>query len=370
MQKQYGLIGCGMMGEEHIRFVNLLDGARVAHLYDPVPERAQIAAELAGEGVIIYDSLEDIVLAQDVDALIIASPNYLHAEQLTQIAALRTLPILCEKPLYVDPSQESAIRALQTRYAAPIWVAMEYRYMPPLVEFKSKLNAVTGGVDMLSLREHRYPFLKKVGDWNRFNKNTGGTLVEKCCHFFDLMRYLLDADPVRVMASAGQINNHLDEVYEGRTSDIWDGGFVILDFDTGARACLELCMFAGGSMWNEEISAVGKRGKLECKIPAPGRFWPDDEKSAAHPLIIESPRHPINPVTREIHIDEAILKEGDHHGSTFFQHQKFLDLVNGKTTKPDVSLEDGLRAVKIGLAAQQSAMTGAAVNIDLGPRPL
>jgi len=362
MQKQYGLIGCGMMGEEHIRFVNLLDGAQIAHVYDPVAERAEISAKLAG-GAKIHRGLKKIVTAQEVDALIIASPNYLHANQLTQIAALRTLPILCEKPLYVDPSQELAIRKLQTGYAAPIWVAMEYRYMPPMVEFKSKLDTVTGGVDMLTLREHRYPFLEKVGDWNRFNENTGGTLVEKCCHFFDLMRFLLEAEPIRVMATAGQINNHIDEIYDGKASDIWDGGYVLMDFDNGTRACLELCMFAGGSMWNEELSAVGKRGKLECKIPAPGRFWPKTAVARPHPVIIESPRQPINPITREIHIEDALLKEGDHHGSTFYQHQKFLALVSGQQSVPDVTLEDGLRAVKIGLAAQRSAITGQAVTL-------
>jgi len=362
MQKQYGLIGCGMMGEEHIRFVNILDGAKVSHVYDPVPQRAEIAASLAG-GAKIYESLKELVTAPDVDALIIASPNFLHVDQLTQISALRTLPILCEKPLYVNQAQEPAIRKLQKDYAAPIWVAMEYRYMPPMVEFKSKLLSVTGGVDMLSLREHRYPFLEKVGDWNRFNENTGGTLVEKCCHFFDLMRFLLEAEPIRVMATAGQINNHLDETYDDRPSDIWDGGYVILDFDSGARACLELCMFAGGSMWNEELSAVGKLGKLECKIPAPSRFWPKDATTAPHPLIIESPRQPINPIMREVHIDAALLKEGDHHGSTFYQHQKFLALISGQSDKPDITLEDGLRAVKIGLAAQQSARTGQAVAL-------
>jgi predicted dehydrogenase len=48
---------------------------------------------------------------------------------------------------------------------------------------------------MLTIREHRFPFLSKVGDWNRFNRNTGGTFVEKCCHFFDLMRLILKLGP-------------------------------------------------------------------------------------------------------------------------------------------------------------------------------
>ena len=47
--------------------------------------------------------------------------------------------------------------------------------------------------------EPRFPFLRKVGDWNRFNRNTGGTLVEKCCHFFDLMNLVVPGNPKRVI---------------------------------------------------------------------------------------------------------------------------------------------------------------------------
>jgi predicted dehydrogenase len=55
----------------------------------------------------------------------------------------------------------------------------------------------------------------QVNNWNRFNKNSGGTLVEKCCHFFDLMTLIANSRPVRVMASGAQDINHLDEIYDG-----------------------------------------------------------------------------------------------------------------------------------------------------------
>lgn len=55
-----------------------------------------------------------------------------------------------------------------------------------------------------------------MNNWNRFNVNTGGTLVEKCCHFFDLMRLFASANPVSVMASGGMDVNHKDEVYDGK----------------------------------------------------------------------------------------------------------------------------------------------------------
>ncbi|GBL21726.1 hypothetical protein EMGBS4_17860 [Acidimicrobiaceae bacterium] len=65
------------------------------------------------------------------------------------------------------------------------------------------------------------PFLEKVDNWNRFSVNTGGTLVEKCCHFFDVMGLIAQSKAQRVFASGSQDVNHLDEIYDGRKSDIW-----------------------------------------------------------------------------------------------------------------------------------------------------
>ena len=56
---------------------------------------------------------------------------------------------------------------------------------------------------MLSIREHRFPFLAKVGHWNRFSELTGGTLVEKCCHHFDLMRLIMRSVWLQVASGVG-----------------------------------------------------------------------------------------------------------------------------------------------------------------------
>jgi predicted dehydrogenase len=275
----------------------------------------------------------------------------------------RALPILCEKPLYTDPKDAAEIAAFEATYPAPVWVAMEYRYMPPIAKFLEMADAATGGIKMLTIREHRFPFLVKVGDWNRFNRNSGGTLVEKCCHFFDLMRLILNDEPVRVMASAGQSVNHLDEIYGGEVSDIWDNGYVIVDFARGARAMLELCMFAEGSEYQEEISAVGPTGKIEAKVPGPTRFWNTDLGSAPMPKVIVSPRHPTGPVVYTTPVDKDLLTAGDHHGSTYYQHVQFARVIKGDR-KPEVTLSDGAAAVRMGLAAQESARTGRAVDLD------
>ena len=65
----------------------------------------------------------------------------------------------------------------------------------------------------------------------------------------------------------------------------------------------------------------------------------------------------------EIEVDEEILQAGDHHGSTYYQHQRFRDLIVTGTGEPEVSLADGYWSVLVGEAAEESARTGKAVSL-------
>lgn len=359
----YGLIGCGMMGQEHLRNIALLPNTRVSAIYEPDAGMAKQARELAPEAQ-LTDSIDALLNVDDLDCIVIVSPNFRHIEQLEAIAHKRPLPVLVEKPLFTDPADVKRMQAFQHSYPAPVWVAMEYRYMPPIAAFLNEVDDATGGIKMLTIREHRFPFLDKVGDWNRFNRNTGGTFVEKCCHFFDLMRLTLRSEPIRIMASGGQDVNHLDEIYADEAPDIFDNGYVIVDFASGARAVLELCMFAEGARYQEEISALGPNGKIEALVPGPGRFWPDHLGAAPVPQLVISPRSPKGPSTHDIPIDPTILEAGDHNGSTYYQHQGFLALLRGQRDTPEVGLNDGMMSVIMGMAAQLSMREHRSVCID------
>ncbi len=361
MELNYGIIGCGMMGQEHIRNIALLPDARVAAIFEPDEIMAQTAKSIAPNAR-VHDSVWSLLEDGGIDALLVASPNHLHIPQLTEIAARRPLPLLIEKPLYTDPDDAARLAEIEAGYPAPIWVAMEYRYMPPVAKFIEEVKAATGGVKMLTIREHRFPFLSKVGNWNRFNRYSGGTLVEKCCHFFDLMRLILEDEPVRIMASAGQEVNHLGEAYEGEVPDIWDTAYVIVEFARGARAMLELCMYAEGSRFQEELTATGPDGKIECFVPGPGRFWPTHLGEPPVAQVIVSPRSPKGPQAVDIPVDPTLLDAGDHNGSTFYQHVLFQRMI-AEAGRPEVSLRDGAQAVRMGHAAQEAARTGRVVAL-------
>lgn len=363
---RYGIIGCGMMGQEHLRNIALLPGASVSCIFEPDDGMAASSLGLA-PGARRASSLAEVVLATDVDCLLIASPNFCHAEQLREIAALRPLPLLLEKPACTSLADVRALAELGRQYPAPIWVAMEYRYMPPVARLTEEVHSAqnTGPVTLLSIREHRFPFLVKVGDWNRFNRYTGGTLVEKCCHFFDLMRHMTRSEPVRIYASGSVAHNHLDEHYADGTPDIMDNAYVVVDFASGQRALLELCMFAEGARYQEEISVVGPLGKAECFVPGPGRFWPAHLGEPPVPKVVISPRQPKGPRELDVPVDPMALAAGDHNGSTLYQHQRFNAVVRGQG-QVEVDLSDGLAAVLMGLAAQESVRTGQAISLSEG----
>ncbi len=358
---RYGIIGTGMMAREHLRNLARLPDCTVTALADPNRDMLAQAQELCGGTAQLFPGHQPLIDADLCDALLVATPNHTHANILCDILPC-DLPILTEKPLATTTADCRRIMAAATNRRAPVWVAMEYRHMPPIEMLCHKVrDGVIGQVVMITIRESRYPFLAKVGDWNRFNSLTGGTLVEKCCHFWDLMRLIVASDPVRVYASGAADVNHLEERYDGRMPDIIDNALAVVDFANAARGMLDLCMFGEGYHWQEEISVTGSRARIDVRIPGPARFDPD---GATHQAVIEfSPRDGKTAPLALEDIDDDLLRIGDHHGATYFQMCRFNQLVRAGHGQPHVTLEDGLWAVMTGEAAERSIRTRQAVEL-------
>ena len=341
---RWGIVGTGMMGIEHINNIKLIPGAEIVALADPTPRSLDNAARAVGSPVARFETAAALAASGLVDAVVVASPNFTHRELLSPLMDAR-LHILCEKPLCTTLADARAVAEAAASYDRVFWTGMEYRYMPPAAAFIAEVHGGSvGRLRMLSIREHRFPFLVKVGDWNRFAENTGGTMVEKCCHFFDLMRVIVQSEPVRVFCSGAMDVNHRHEAYDGRTPDIIDNSYTVVDFANGVRAMLDLSMFAEGAENQEEIAAVGDAARLEVLIPA-GE-------------LVHSPRtgfmQPKAVTRRHIEVDPAALAAGHHHGATYYQHQAFARAVRGEGAV-EVTADDGLRAVAMGLAAEISA---------------
>jgi len=330
-----------MMGIEHIGNILAIPGAEVTAVADPHgPSRRAAREALDGQEVAVFRNHRDLADSGLCDAVVVATPNMTHIDLLRDL--LETdLHLLVEKPLCTRVEDCRWVVEVQRDRDAVLWVGMEYRYMPATARLIAEVRKGTvGDLKMLAIREHRFPFLPKVGDWNRFNANSGGTLVEKCCHHFDLMNHIIGNPPVRVYASGSQAVNHLDERYQGRQPDIIDNAYVIVDYRDGQRAMLALCMFAEGGENQEELVAVGDRGKVEARLPSG--------------LVLTGLRNGewFSP-TVETATDSRIAHTGGHHGASYVEHLEFLSAIrNG--TPPQVSAYDGYLAVAMGVAAQHS----------------
>ena len=347
---RYAIVGTGMMGREHLGNIAHLDDSVVTALIDPHAESVRLARPLCDADVSEFEDLESALESVDFDAVIIASPNHTHA-QIARDAIQAGKHVLIEKPMATSVGDCLELERLANGYPHQVVsVGLEYRFMAPTMWLLERVRSgEVGDVRLVTIVEHRFPFLDKVGAWNRFNRNTGGTLVEKCCHFFDLMYQVVQREPVAVMATSATRVNHVDETYDGEVPDIVDNAYVIVEFDGDARGMLELCMFAEGSKDEQKISVVGDLGKAEVGVPS-------------HECSIGLRESGRSGVATTIEMLESPY-EGLHHGSSYREHVAFRSAILGRTTVV-ASLRDGTRSVAIGVAAQRSIAEGRRVTLE------
>lgn len=409
------IMGCGMMGQEHASYLKSYDFVNLRFLVDPSDESIDAMMKLVGEQQptrLIEEELFD--RASEIDLLVIATPNYLHTPAILRWSK-KPITILVEKPVAVSIEQVRALREAQKNskeFLANIWVAMEYRYIPAIQKLIQLLPLV-GKLKAVTIRENRYPFLSKVGEWNKDRNKSGDTLVEKCCHFFDLFRLLTQQSlhSCTTKIQRGLLHNQYN--YDmAMDNPIIDSAYVLLDFkeaelstlseeegefdrniplassstdsegSAGAveieqqrtfqqatMGCLELCMFAEGSRHQEELIVTGMQGRLEAYLPENKVFlyqrpsdasWPDKSKPPPPESIREEIFECSDLSTVYPFAEEIPNHAGYHYCSTAVEWKYLLDAVQqwredpSQRFVPQVSLEDGISAVEMGISAMSN----------------
>ena len=184
------VLGCGMMGQEHCSYImGYPDQLRIDYLCDPhepsLEKCCQVLRDFAvtpsrspTSPTLLYQEEELLKHVNDIDLLVICTPNYLHTDSIIRWGQYDHLTILVEKPVAVSQHQHDTLQKMAPTLSAKIWVAMEYRFIPAVAKLIS-LRDTIGDIKMVTIRENRFPFLHKVGRWNRDRNKTGDSLVEK-----------------------------------------------------------------------------------------------------------------------------------------------------------------------------------------------
>ena len=187
-----GVIGTGNIGISHARSLALeVSGAEVAWLYDADSARA---AALAGElGALVAPTVEQLVASSD--AVVIASPDAMHAEQaLLCLDAQR--PTLCEKPLAPTvAAAQSVVDAEVDLGQRLISLGFMRRFDPGYIALKDSMADI--GEPLIVHNVHR-------NEYAPYGLTTAGTLTNSAIHEIDINRWLLDDDYASVQVVAGR----------------------------------------------------------------------------------------------------------------------------------------------------------------------
>jgi predicted dehydrogenase len=355
---KYGVIGCaGQMGMAHLLFLNnvVADKVRVEALCDIDADQARACADLLPSEVRIFEDYRRLLEIDEIDAVLISTPNHSH-RQIAVDAFAAGKHVFCEKPLANNLKDCDEIIAAAERSGRFLQVGLVYRYSPLYRKMKELIESgEIGSVHMMWCKELLGSF---YGQWRFKEALSGGAIVEKNCHHFDIFNWVIGASPRKVCAFGGQNvikRGHTVETIIMETGDrnivsdseIIDNAFVIVEYENGARAELSLCFFSpyGNDL---EIGAVGEKGKLES--------WVKEHRIHLWRNADEGRMEVVEP-------ESDVAQYGVFHSGAYLQHIDFAEsILSG--TPPFCSGEIGRESIVIALAAEKSIREERVVYID------
>lgn len=229
----FGLVGAGGRGTYDAGIVVQDPRARMVALSDLFDDRIDAAASrLKLEKPTIYKDYRKL-LASDLDAVIIATPPFLHPEMFEAAVDARK-HVYCEKPMGVDAAGCRRVMAAARR-ADPkknISVGFQQRYGPVYLEAYKRLQegqigdlaTARGwwiGADPFTRRPYDDPKIERLRNWFCYRDYSGDFIVEQDCHNFDVLHWFLGGLPIRAVGWGGrkvrtsmEILDHLSLTFE------------------------------------------------------------------------------------------------------------------------------------------------------------
>lgn len=438
---RYALIGTGSRAQMYLEAMTGVhaDSAELVAWADPNPGRLDWnqARFFTGRSDVPQrfapDRVTEIIRTHHVDRVIITAPDYAHADLV--VATLDGgADVIVEKPLTTDQDGVRRIAEAADRSGRAVTVTFNYRYSPRNTSLKQVIAAgLIGDVTSVHFEwlldtSHGADYFRR---WHRQKENSGGLLVHKSSHHFDLVNWWLDDVPARVYASGGlrfygaenarrrgiaarpergsvdaarndpfSLDMREHEVLRGlyleqeghdgyiRDRDVFDPGItiednlaLIVDYRSGATMTYSL---NAHSPWEGyTVSVNGTAGRAELSVVERGAVLVAEDGSTGVVDPSATPEQVAHETGRAVgehlivqqhfapaHPVHIPVVEGGHGGA---DAALLRDVFVGAGDDPlghTASWLDGVRSMVVGLAGNVSLAEGAPVrtsDLDLGP---
>jgi len=205
MKKKYVIIGASVRSIG--MFVlpikdELSDYVDIVGIYDPNYLRTDALKKITGLTCVSYTDFDQMITDQKPDTGIIVSADYTHHEYVIKCLEAG-LDVICEKPLTIDAEKCNAILNAEKRTGRKVTVTFNLRFTPYASAIKKALNdGLIGDVLCVDFEwfldtSHGADYFRR---WHRKKEYSGGLLVHKATHHFDLINWWIGEEPIDVMA--------------------------------------------------------------------------------------------------------------------------------------------------------------------------
>jgi predicted dehydrogenase len=258
-----GFIGAGAMGYSHIQLFHeqCKRQAIAVALCASNRERIRKAQKISPD-IKLYKK-EPELIQSDIDAVVISSPNFTHVP-----LALNCLKagkhVFLEKPVGITVKECTQLLKATQKSDKVLMIGHELRYSPYFTRIKKLINQGAVGTPIMTwCKEFRGPFQPKSRDWIQDRRKSGGCLVDKNCHHFDLMNWWMESSPKRVSAFG---SNAVNRVISG-PNQVHDHASASWEYANGAKGTLHLSLFAHKPPKETlEMGVVGDEGILQTDL--------------------------------------------------------------------------------------------------------
>ena len=258
-----GFIGVGAMGYSHLELFHqqCAKQAEAVALCASNTERLRRAQKIAPDTELFKNELA--LIKSDLDAVVISSPNFTHVP-LALEAIKAGKHVFLEKPVGVTTAECRKLLRASQKSDRILMIGHELRYSPYFAKIKQLIDKGAVGVPQMAwCKEFRGPFQPKSRNWIQDRRKSGGCLVDKNCHHFDLMNWWLNSRPKRVSAFG---SNAINRVISG-PNQVHDHATASWEYSNGAKGTLHLSLFAHEPPKETlEMGVVGLEGVLQTNL--------------------------------------------------------------------------------------------------------
>jgi predicted dehydrogenase len=354
-----GVIGCGERIKKILKIlVKEMPEVKIKSIFDVSEKQINEFRKDFGKGIKAEKKYEKITKDKEIEWIFVGSPNYAHKDQI--ISGLKNKKnIFSEKPLAINFEEIKEIKEEFKKNGKRFLVSYPLRYSPHYKKVREILES--GKIGKIISFEFNETLTFNHGsfimsDWRRLEKFSGGHLLEKCCHDFDVANLLIKSLPSRV-ASFGGLNLFKEENKElikhikidweefGRKypknpfmseKDVVDNQVIIFEYRNGVRATFHTNCAA--TMPERRIYICGTKGTLKTDV-LKGFLQVRTIGSSETTMIID---------------DEF---KGGHGAGDKFVVEELIKAMKNEDNFQN-SLDEGIQSASVALGAEESRKKG------------